>query len=770
MERNEDFNFKAIPGQKLKDKLSINDGKPLISIATAYYNCKDYIMQTAYSILNQTFPYWEWNIVNDGSTEEGTKEIFEKLTELDSRIHVINQENQGRLVARDNAVKAGSADLVFILDSDDCIDETYLETAYFSMITNPDATWAYADVVTFEGKNFLWKKIFDCEEEKKENILPVCALVKKQAIFDVGGYAAVDEDVHEDWHMWLRMLEKGMYPIRMNYYGFWYRSKAEGSMMASIKGDKAKQEHAMSEIRKQAKKIKDDITALQFPMSTSFDYDSYPTKFDWDRQPIVDKSKKNILFIFPWLVMGGADKFNFDLISKLDPEEYNITIVTTEPCDYVWRQKFEQYATVFDLTTFLHRKYWPSFLDYLMKSRQIDLVFQSQSYYGYYVLPWLKSQYPQVPFVDYVHAENWSWRNGEYPRDSTAIAGFVDKTYTCTKFLRTEMLEKMDRHTDNVLPVYIGVDSEEFNQDSVKIEDDEDLVRAMEKHKNQKIILFVCRISVEKRPFVALKIMKKLKELGKDYCLFIVGNGDLLDKVKNTAQREKLMDNVEFFGAKNNVKPFYKASNALLVCSLNEGLTLTTYESMSMGKPVISARIGGQAELIDESCGRLVDNIQSQKDLFSNKYYDEEITNYANAIIEVLENENYEGMCKKCREKITSGFEIKDMIKTLDNEMKSLIESGSKVGLDANNYQEIAAQYLVLFNEMHQVNFFSEIGGKNVSSGYYDGKSQRFKDVMWKNPLYRGFIGFLHKSGIMKAAKKTGIDKKIKKQIRKRMK
>ena len=41
---------------------------------------------------------------------------------------------------------------------------------------------------------------------------------------------------------------------------------------------------------------------------------------------------------------------------------------------------------------------------------------------------------------------------------------------------------------------------------------------------------------------------------------------------------------------------------------------------------------------------------------------------------------------------------------------------------------------------------------------------------MWKNPLYRGFIGFLHKSGIMKAAKKTGIDKKIKKQIRKRMK
>ncbi len=770
MEKNENFNFEVVPGREIKKKLALNDGEALISIATAYYNCKDYIMQTAYSILNQTFPYWEWNIVNDGSTEEGTKDILEEVAKLDSRIHIINQENQGRLVARDNAVKTAKSDLVFILDSDDCIDETYLETAYFSMLTNPDASWAYSDLVTFDGKKFLWKKIFDCEEEKKENLLPVCALIKKQAILDVGGYAAVDKDVHEDWHMWLRMLEKGMYPIRMNYYGFWYRSKAEGSMMASIKNDKAKQRHAMEEINKQAKKIEDDITAIQFPTSTNFDYDSYPQKFEWNRKPVNDKSKKNILFLFPWMTMGGADKFNFDLISRLNKDEYNITIVTTEPCDYIWRQKFEQYATIFDLTTFLHRKYWASFLDYLMNSRQIDLVFQSQSYYGYYVLPWLKSQHPEVPFVDYVHAENWSWRNGEYPRDSTAIAGFVDKTYTCTKYLRQEMMEKMDRHTDNVMPVYIGVDSEEFDANKVNITDDKDLVKALNNHKNQKIILFVCRISVEKRPFVAVKIMKKLKDFGKDYCLFVIGNGDLFEKMKKEAAKEDLFNNIEFFGSKKNVKPFYKASDALLVCSLNEGLTLTTYESMSMGKPVISAHIGGQGELIDNTCGRLVENIQSQKDLFSSKYYDEEITNYAEAIIDVVENKNYDDMCKKCREKIVNGFEIKDMVKILDNEMKTIIKNGSKFGRDANKYQEIAAQYLVLFNEMNQVNYFSEVGGKNVNSGFYDGKTQRIKDLMWRNPLYRAFIGFLHKSGLMNLVKKSGLDKKIKKQIRKRMK
>ena len=130
-------------------------------------------LQTAYSILNQTFPYWEWNIVNDGSTEDGTEEILSKVKELDPRIHIIKQENQGRLAARDNAIKAAKCDLVFILDSDDAIDKTYLECAYFTMLTNPDAVWAYTDVVTFDGQNFLWKKVFNCEQEKKENILPV---------------------------------------------------------------------------------------------------------------------------------------------------------------------------------------------------------------------------------------------------------------------------------------------------------------------------------------------------------------------------------------------------------------------------------------------------------------------------------------------------------------------------------------------------------------------------------------------------------------------
>ena len=268
---------------------------------------------------------------------------------------------------------------------------------------------------------------------KTDNQITPTALIRKERILELGGYGKAARYVNEDWHLWLRMLEKGFYPVHMSFYGFWYRRKKQGGTLNSINGDKAKEKHANKVIKEQAKKIKQNVIAVQYPTTTLPNYDTYPYTFDWDRAPIYRKGEKiRILFMFPWFKIGGADKFNFDLISGLDKEKYDITIVTTEPCDYIWRQKFEEYAEVFDLTSFLHRKDWSAFLHYLMKTRNIDIVMQSNSFYGYYVLPWLKSEFPDVVFTDYIHCENWSWRNGEYPRESTAIAAIVDKTYTCT--------------------------------------------------------------------------------------------------------------------------------------------------------------------------------------------------------------------------------------------------------------------------------------------------------------------------------------------------
>lgn len=760
------FDYTMMPGNEVFETHSINDGEPIISIITGYYNCKQYIRETANSIINQTFPYWEWIIINDGSTEEGTKEILEEISKLDSRIKVYHEKNRGRLKTRDYAIEKAKCDLLFIIDADDAIDRTMLECCYWTLQTNPKASWVYADLVNFGGQEFLWKKIFDINIEKKENIISVCSLIRKKDLLDVGGYGVVDDDVHEDWHLWLRMLEKGYFPIRMNYYGFWYRKKKEGGILDSINKDKKRDEHARTEIAKQANKIRDEVFAIQFPTTTKSNYDSYPYTFEWDRKPINIKGEKiRLLFIFPWFKVGGADKFNLDLISRLDKNKFDITIVTTETSDYIWRQKFEKHAEVFDLTSFLHRQDWPAFIYYLIKSRNIDIVMQSNSYFGFYAIPWLKSEFPEVVFTDYLHSENMSWRNGEYPRDSTAIDGFLDRSYTCTKVLRESMKKNMGRTIDNVETVYIGVDEEEFDKNKIEISDNEDLAKVQDKLSGKKVILFLCRISEEKRPIFMVKVFKKLLETDKDLMLMVVGDGPELNEMKATAKKDGIDENIIFFGMQSNVKPFYKAADVSIICSLVEGLTITTYESLAMGTPVVTADVGGQKELVDKSCGRVVQNIQTAATgCFDRNYSEEEINRYVKAINEVLKNSTLKD---KCREKILNGYTVNNMVDIFTKEFENFAKQGSKVNPQSIVNKDLYKQYIVMYNQLDVRNYFPQEGGGNnsKSDNPKQYKLSQLKGKLWKNPLWRGFIKILKVTGLIKLVKKLQIKEKVKNMI-----
>ena len=189
-------------------------------------------------------------------------------------------------------------------------------------------------------------------------------------------------------------------------------------------------------------------------------------------------------------------------------------------------------------------------------------------------------------------------------RDSTAIDSFLDKTYTCTKVLRQSMKEDMGRTIDNVETVYIGVDEEEFDSHKIKISDNKDLEKQKDKLKDKKVILFLCRISEEKRPIFIVKVLKKILEGNKNIVLMVVGDGPELKEMKYTAKKEGIYKNIIFFGMQNNVKPFYKVADVSVICSLVEGLTITTYESLAMGTPVVTADVGGQKELVDESCAK----------------------------------------------------------------------------------------------------------------------------------------------------------------------
>ena len=737
------FDFSQEPGKRKTKRSIINDGKPLISVITPYYNAQKYIQQTANCLYNQTFPYWEWIIVDDGSTENGTEEFLENLKKQDSRIIILHQKNSGPAAARYYAAQNATTDIVLQLDADDLIDKTLLECGYWTMKTNPNATWAYADNLGFSDLNYLWKQTFDTIKEKKQNIVCLTSFIRKEKFLELKELANLPKSVHEDWYMWLYFLSKGYQPIKMGFYGFWYRRMHTGRLN-SISSDKQKTKIAEKYLDKYRKKIVNKVNAIQYPRTDKYDFSTHPYEFKWNRRPLnMEKNGKRLLFVLPWMTMGGADKFNLQLLEGLNKKGYEITIITTEVSKYIWRQKFEKYATeVFDLTTFLNRKDWAAFIIYIIKSRQIDLVMQSNSFYGYYFIPYLKCVLPDLPVIDYIHMEEWNWRDGGYPRDSVAIENYLDATYTCTKYLKDIMYEKMGRTVKNIEPVYIGTDEKYFDPENIAIPSDE---KWYQKIKGKKVVLFPCRITEQKRPFLMIEILYRLLKKRDDVLFLVLGDGNLLNQLKERTKDLQIENNIIFLGAHNDIRRFYKIADATLICSMAEGLTLTAYESLAMNVPVISSDVGGQRELVNNSCGRIVKLYQDQaKDTSNINYSDKEINEYVNSINDVLNDSNLRKN-NNCRNRILSGFTVDQMVDKMEQNISYFTKNGSQIDKTVCKYKNLAERYLILFNEVSKKYYYNPDEPEKKAT-----LSQR----LWRHKSWRILIKVLKKLRIIQTFKK----------------
>ena len=224
------FKFSLEPGIKKYENMEYNTHEPIISVIIPFYNSGEYIEQTIISVLNQTFPYYEILIIDDGSKDEKSLKKLEKIEKLDKRIKVFHKKNEGLAATRDFGARQASESSKYLmfLDDDDLIEPTFFECAYWTMDTNKEAAWAYSDSVGFGTMEYTWNKFFNSEKLKKVNELISEAFVRKTAFNEVNGYELREKAVNEDWNFWLKLLAKGKYPVHMSFYGQWYRRKEVG--------------------------------------------------------------------------------------------------------------------------------------------------------------------------------------------------------------------------------------------------------------------------------------------------------------------------------------------------------------------------------------------------------------------------------------------------------------------------------------------------------------------------------------------------------------
>lgn len=108
---------------------------PKISIIVPVYNVEKYLRRCLDSILAQTFADFECICVDDGSPD-GSGKVLDEYAEKDSRFVVIHKDNGGVSSARNAGLDVVHGEWIAFVDSDDWVENFYLEDMYNSAINN----------------------------------------------------------------------------------------------------------------------------------------------------------------------------------------------------------------------------------------------------------------------------------------------------------------------------------------------------------------------------------------------------------------------------------------------------------------------------------------------------------------------------------------------------------------------------------------------------------------------------------------------------------
>ena len=574
---------------------------PYVSIITPFYNTGEVFQETARSVLSQSFQQWEWVIVNDGSDDLIAIQLLEQYRTSDPRIRVIDHlSNKGPGSARNTGFSGARASFLFYLDSDDLIEPTALEKCLWYLETHAEHGFVKGYTVCFGAQEVASSRGFsEGAGFRVSNHVTIMAMVRRTVIERNGGFDPDLRQGMEDWHFWLGAANCGFWGGTIPEYLDWYRQRPV---------HRTRWQHwNQSGIKRFRTAARHRFPALWnrggFPKPTAVAPKAFQRiELETPFQNFLQTQKKRTLFIIPWMEIGGADRVNIDWIRGLTENGHEVTVCSTLASENLWAAQFRALTPdVFILPNFLNLEDVPRFLAYIIASRQIANVVIANSILGYQLIPFLRSRFPDVTYIDITHAEEPKWLSGGYPRFGIGYQDLLDLNITSTKHLQSWMVER-GADAERVAVCYTGAPSDLHPSSEDKRTS---LRRKLGLPAGKPIIVFAGRLVLQKRPLLMVDILRRLHELSDNFFCVLIGDGELRSPVEKAIKKGAIGNAVFLAGAIShaNCLEYFMASDIFFLPSEYEGISVALYEAMALGLVPVVSKVGGHDEVISPKCG-----------------------------------------------------------------------------------------------------------------------------------------------------------------------
>lgn len=625
---------------------------------------------------------------NDNSTKQIISDLYEKRSYKNHELTVIkNETNKWAAETRNIAAKNARGKYLVCLDSDDTIEPDFLQLSLLTFAAYPKASWVYPSVRKFDYKNqtdiapyYSAKKLF------LENYQVITSPVKRSLWNELNGMRTfkVTNQVHhyEDWDFWQRAIGKGAFgvPIRKTIFNYRQnirstisRYEDEGSMTSllayrknylSFFGISRSQKnydlvnwaHAVNKslgnrfLQKVSQKIlKRSFTNISF--GDIFLYLFWPSKFittklnpqfkntkahkmagfiegfklDFDKDSPVYKTIQNqVLVTHFWWHVGGAENILLDYINELVSNNFKVTDVVINGTDRagVLKKRFAAVSSKqFALEDFAHGSH-PRLLALweIIKTEKPAIILNMSNPLLYILTPLIKEKFPNTIVYDLLHCEDYDdngWFEAAYQ-----FQPYIDKRVVTSDFWKEVLIKKYNERSDKINVIHNMIDYDRFSK---KVFTRNQLLEKYGVDTNKKIIGFLGRLQLQKRPDIFVKVAE-IMQGNSDYHFVMAGDGDMY---AGLADRIKRLSNLTYIGATKNPEQVFPMFDVAVFPSKYEGYPLVGIECAFIGLPFIAANIVGFREQVENGkVGMLYDikgdeeDAESIKQILLNQYND----------------------------------------------------------------------------------------------------------------------------------------------------
>jgi colanic acid/amylovoran biosynthesis glycosyltransferase len=179
--------------------------------------------------------------------------------------------------------------------------------------------------------------------------------------------------------------------------------------------------------------------------------------------------------------------------------------------------------------------------------------------------------------------------------DKVRRAAFVS---CISDFCRSQLLKLVEpEHWDKLRVVRCGLDAREVRGLPPRAE-----VPTVTGEGTALRLLFVGRLVPEKGVLVLLWALAELKRRGLQVDAVLVGDGPYRDELEDAGRRLGVAEQLTFTGALTGaaIAPRYREADVFCLPSFAEGLPVVLMEAMANELPVVTSRLAGIAELVDD--------------------------------------------------------------------------------------------------------------------------------------------------------------------------